>query len=147
MTMPNIATILKEEIARVARKEVRGETQKLKKASNQYRADIATLKRRILALEQQLGRLSRTGASKTMPGASKESSSNLRFSAKGLAAQRKRLELSAAEMATLLGVSAQSIYKWEAGKARPRASQLPAISKMREMGKREVATRLSSRAK
>jgi transcriptional regulator with XRE-family HTH domain len=45
-------------------------------------------------------------------------------------------------MATLLGVSGQSIYKWEAGKARPRASQLPAIAKMREMGKREVAARL-----
>jgi DNA-binding transcriptional regulator YiaG len=140
--MPNIAVILKEEIARVARKEVRGETQKLKKASVQYRADIATLKRRILTLEQQLVRLSKAGVSKALSKTSKDLANNLRFSAKGLATQRKRLKLSAAEMATLLGVSGQSIYKWEAGKARPRASQLPAIAKMREMGKREVAARL-----
>jgi DNA-binding transcriptional regulator YiaG len=145
--MPNIATILKEEIARVARKEVRGETQRLKKSSTHYRADIAALKRRILTLEQQLARLSKGGANKSSPVASKESSANLRFSAKGLATQRKRLELSAAEMASLLGVSAQSIYKWETGKARPRASQLPAIAKMRELGKRAAATRLSALAK
>jgi DNA-binding transcriptional regulator YiaG len=145
--MPNIATILKQEIARVARKEVRGETQKLKKASTQYRTDIANLKRRIQNLEQQLARLSKAGANKVLSNASEDAANNLRFSAKGLATQRQRLKLSAAEMAMLLGVSGQSIYKWEAGKARPRASQLPAIAKMREMGKREATARLSELAK
>ncbi len=55
--MPNIATVLKEEIARVARKETRADTQQLKKASAHYRSDIATLKRRIAALEKLVGRL------------------------------------------------------------------------------------------
>jgi DNA-binding transcriptional regulator YiaG len=145
--MPNIATVLKEEIARVARKEVRGETQKLKKSSNQSRTDIAALKRRILSLEQQIKRLSKAGANKTSPAVSEESASNLRFSAKGLAAQRDRLKLSATEVALLLGVSAQSIYKWEAGKARPRASQLPMISNLRKMGKREATARLAALAR
>ena len=145
--MPNIATVLKEEIARVARKEVRGETQKLKKASTQSRTDIAGLKRRILDLEQQVRRLAKAGASKALPITAKEPASALRFSAKGLAAQRSRLELSATELALLLGVSAQSIYKWEAGKARPRASQLLAISDLRKMGKREATARLASLAK
>jgi DNA-binding transcriptional regulator YiaG len=143
-TMPNIASVLKEEIARVARKEVRGETQQLKKSSTQARTDIAALKRRILSLEQQLKRLAKTGASKGLPTASKEAASHLRFSAKGLAAQRNRLKLSAAEFALLLGVSAQSIYKWEAGKARPRTSQLPMISNLRKMGKREATARLEA---
>jgi hypothetical protein len=40
--VPNIASVLKEEIARVARKEVRSETENLKKASAQYRSEIAT---------------------------------------------------------------------------------------------------------
>jgi DNA-binding transcriptional regulator YiaG len=145
--MPNIATVLKEEIARVARKEVRGETQKLKKASTQSRTDIAALKRRILSLEQQVRQLAKAGANKSLPGTTKEPASTLRFSAKGLAAQRSRLELSATELALLLGVSAQSIYKWEAGKARPRASQLSAISNLRKMGKREATARLASMAR
>ncbi|MDO8755990.1 MAG: hypothetical protein Q7J71_01020, partial [Polaromonas sp.] len=55
--VPNIATVLKAEISRVARKDARAETQPLKKASSQYRSDIAALKRRVLALEKQLSRV------------------------------------------------------------------------------------------
>ncbi|MFO1246562.1 MAG: helix-turn-helix transcriptional regulator [Ramlibacter sp.] len=145
--MPNIAAVLKEEIARVARKELRGDTARFKKASAQYRSDIAALKRRITELEKQLGKLSRqsgkAGAKADAPAAGR---SSLRFSAKGLAAQRKRLGLSAAQVAALLGVSGQSIYKWEDGKARPRASQLPAIASLRTMGKREANARLAALA-
>ena len=50
--MLNIATVLKAEITRVARRQVRGETLRLKKASGQYRTDIAALKRRVAALEK-----------------------------------------------------------------------------------------------
>ena len=52
--MPNIASILRDEISRVARKEVRSETAGLKKAVSAYRAEIAALKRRAQALEQEL---------------------------------------------------------------------------------------------
>lgn len=144
--MPNIASVLKEEIARVARKEVRGETQRLKKASAQYRSDIAALKREVAALRQQLGRLSKVQGKRSQPIAVDEPKSSMRFSAKGFAALRQRLGLSASALATLLGVSGQSVYKWENGKARPRASQLPAIAALRTMGKKEAAVRLAELA-
>ena len=146
--MPNIATVLKEEIARVARKENRGETQKLKKASAQYRSDIAALKRRIQALEQQVKRLGKSTGRKAAAAHQEddEGQSSLRFSAKGLAAQRRRLGLSAAAVATLLGVSGQSVYKWEDGKTRPRASQIAAIATLRKMSKRQAAARLEELA-
>ena len=57
--MPNIASVLKEEVTRLARKEVRAATAALKKAVVAYRADIAELKRRSGALEKQLRRLAR----------------------------------------------------------------------------------------
>jgi transcriptional regulator with XRE-family HTH domain len=41
-------------------------------------------------------------------------------------------------------VSAQSVYHWEQGKSRPRASQLQAIAGLRTLGKRQAAERLSS---
>ena len=44
--MANIASLLKTEISRVARKEVRADTVDLKKALGVYRAEIAALKRR-----------------------------------------------------------------------------------------------------
>ena len=137
--MPNIASVLKGEIARVARKEVRGETRNLKSSSTQYRSDIVALKRRVLALERQLKGLSKAAARKSLAITPVDPASTLRFSAKGLATKRRRLGLSAADMAALLGVSAQSIYKWEEGKARPRTSQLPAIAAVRSMEQRIAA--------
>ncbi len=142
--MPNIATVLKAEISRVARKDLRAETQPLKKASAQYRSDIAALKRRVLALEKQLARLSRSGKQASSATPEQAGKSGLRYSAKGLVAQRKRLGLSATAVAKILNVSVQSIYKWEDGKTRPRASQLPAIASLRKMGKQEAAKRLAA---
>ncbi len=142
--MPNIASILKSEISRVARKEVRGETQGLKKAVTAYRAEIAALKRRTQALEQELRRLGRAAARSAPEPAGAPPARALRFSAKGLAAQRQRLALSAHDCGLLLGASGQSVYKWEDGKARPRAKHLSAIAALRTLGKREAAARLAT---
>jgi DNA-binding transcriptional regulator YiaG len=141
--MPNIASVLKEEIARVARKEVRSDTQPLKKSSASHRSDIAALKRRIAGLEQMVRRLAKQGGAKTAEPDAGPSPAGFRFSASGLMAQRKRLGLSAAEAGKLLGVSDQSVYKWETGKTRPRASQFAAISALRGMSKKQAAARLA----
>jgi DNA-binding transcriptional regulator YiaG len=139
--MANIASLLKSEISRVARKEVRGETASLKKAVSSYRSEIAALKRRALALEAELRRL---GKAKTQPAAAEEPATRAqRFSPKGLASQRKRLGLSALECGLLVGASGQSIYNWEDGKARPRAKHLQALAALRGMGKKDAAARLA----
>ncbi len=141
--MPNIAAVLKDEIARIARKEVRAQTEDFRKTSAQYRAHIAALRRRVDELERQLKRVSKTSARAATPEADEESQGPpRRFSASRLAAQRRKLGLSAADFATLLGVSGQSVYKWEHGEARPRAKQLEAIAALRGIGKREAAQRL-----
>lgn len=145
--MPNLASALKSEIARVARKELRDEIQHLRKASAQYRSDIAALKRRIATLERQVksgSRASRRAADDDE--AEGDGSPKLRFSASRLAGLRTKLGLSAEAMGKLIGVTGQSIYKWEAGKARPRAGQLPAIAAVRKLGKREAAARLEELA-
>lgn len=143
--MPNLAAILKSEIARVARKEVRAETQSLKKAIGNYRSEIAELKRRSHALERELRRIGRAShAARLAPEPAEEAGSQTRFSAKGFASHRKRLGLSAAECAMLIGASALSVYKWENGHSRPRSKFLPAIVAFRALGKREVAARLEA---
>ena len=141
--MSTFANQLKSEIARLAKKEVRAETQALKKASAQYRSEIAALKRRIGGLEAQIKKQSKgVGRVKVVEASEDEGGTALRFRVAGFAALRKKLEISAAEMGKLLGVSAQSVYHWETGKTKPRASQLTAISAIRKMGKREVAAKL-----
>ena len=144
--MSNIASVLKEEIARVARKEIRRETTSLKKAATGHRSQIAALKRQVLELERQLRRISR-GAGSTPTVAANDDSGleGTRFSARSMAAQRRRLGLSAAECGILIGASAQSIYNWEVGKARPRAQHLPAIFALRNLGRRQANEILETR--
>jgi DNA-binding XRE family transcriptional regulator len=145
--MPNIGSLLKEEIARISRKQSRAETEALKKANSHYRSQIAELKRRLQALEQQVNRLSkgggRGGAGAAAPPAGEAGGGRqIRYSAKSLASQRRRLGLSAAALAKLLGVSALSVYKWESGNTRPRQKQIEAIAALRDMGRREAQKRL-----
>lgn len=140
--MPNIASIFKEEISRVARKSVRAETEALKKASTQYRSDIAALKRRLADLERQVKKQARYSKAAPETGAEESQTTGHRFSASGLAKHRQRLGLSAREVGEILGVSALSVYKWEKGQARPRAKQIEAIARLRGMGKREATATL-----
>ena len=144
--MANVASVLKEEMARVARKEVRRETAVLKRASATYRSEIAALKRRALEMERELRRLSKAGAPKAAVTADDSpTSQGSRFSAKSMASQRRRLGLSASECGLLVGASAQSIYNWEEGKARPRAQHLPAIYALRNLGRREANSIVEAR--
>ena len=68
----------------------------------------------------------------------------VRFTAAGLAANRKRLGLSAADFGRLVGTTGQSIYAWEGGSATPRAKNLAAIAELRSLGKKAVAARLAA---
>ncbi|MGB2983538.1 MAG: helix-turn-helix domain-containing protein [Candidatus Bipolaricaulia bacterium] len=145
--MPNIAAVLKDEVTRLARKEARSQTEGLKKASAQYRRDIAALKRKVAELERQVSLIE--GLVLKKPAVSPVSSSavRVRFTPKGLRAQRMRLGLSAASYAQLIGVSPQSIYNWEREITRPRKEQIATLAALRGIGKREAEGRLRQLAK
>lgn len=140
--MPNVASILKEEITRVARKSVRSETETLKKSSSQYRSQIADLKRRVQSVERQLARLSKGNGKVSSSEVEQATEHGFRFRANGFAGHRQRLGLSAAQAAALLGVSGQTIYHWEAGKTKPRANQMPRIDALRKLSKTQAAAAL-----
>jgi DNA-binding transcriptional regulator YiaG len=146
--MPNIATVFKAEITRLARKEVRENSDGLRKAVATQRTEIATLKRRLQELEGMLKKLAKgQSAISVRPGApasSESSGTGLRFRAKGMAANRKRLGLSASDFALLVGTTGQSVYAWEAGKAKPRPEALAAIAALRGIGKLEAEARLAA---
>ena len=145
--MPNIASFLKAEISRVARKEVRAEIETLKKASVTYRSSIADLRRQVSALEKELRRVLKGASHPATAPPDDESAAGTRrrFSATRLAAHRAKLGLSAATYGQLVGVSGQTIYHWEQGKARPRAAQLESLAAARDLGIRDIAGRLAAR--
>lgn len=141
--MSELGAVLKNEITRLARKEIRTQVEPLKKANSAYRRDIAELKRQIAQLARQAKVTVRS--TRAAPAAETDGeSTNTRFVAKGLRSLRTRLGLSAGDFGTLAGVSGQSIYNWESGKAVPRKSQLASLAALRSLGKREAAARLEA---
>ncbi len=141
--MPNLAATIKEEIRRLARKEIRAQIGATRKAAALHRREIARLKRLLQAQEKKIARLaSQERSSDEKANGKEEALQGLRFSPRSVRAQRRRLKLSAQEFGKLVGVSAQTVYHWEQGKGRPRAAQFAALIAVRGIGRREARSRL-----
>ena len=140
--MADLAGAIKEEIRRLAKKEIKSETTATKQAVAQYRRDIASLKRKVHDQERKLMFLEGRERKRLEKPAAEATTEGVRFSARSVKSQRDRLGLSAADYALLVGVSPLTIYNWEKGKSRPRAEQLAALVALRGIGKREAVRRL-----
>jgi DNA-binding transcriptional regulator YiaG len=140
--MPNIAAALKQEMSRIARKEIKAQTEPLRKANAQYRRDVAQLKRQATDLSRQLAYLEQQERRRASATPSQVDIEGKRFSRRGLKTHREKLGVSAAEYAKLVGVTAQSVYNWEQGRAKPAAEQLASLLAIRGLGKREALKRL-----
>ena len=141
--MPNIAAVLKEEIRRLAKKEIKAQVGKTQKAAAQYRRDIAMLKRLLGQQDKAIKLLKKQTQQQGQPQAEEEPLDGVRFSARSVKAQRQRLGLSAADYGKLVGVSGLTIYNWEHDKSRPRKAQLAALVAVRGIGKREALLKLA----
>lgn len=141
--MADIAGAIKEEIRRLAKKEIKAQTGKTKQAVAQYRREIASLKRQVQEQDKKIDFLEKQERKRVeQPQADEEAVEGVRYSARSVAAQRERLGFSAADYAKLVGVSPLTIYNWEKGKSRPRQEQLAALVAVRGIGKREALRRL-----
>lgn len=147
--MPDFAQALKQEIARIARKEVREDIAALRRASTAYRSEIASLKRKVKELSSQLHSVKKASA-RAAPVAgvepvAKRPGRKRAFNAERLKAKRLSLGLSQAQMAQLLGISSLSQWKWESGQVTPRASMLGQYFEVMSMGKREAMKQLDTK--
>jgi len=138
--MSNFGKLLKDEVTRISRREVRAQTESLRKSSSGYRHQIAELKRAIGQLQREITALGRAGKAKAPTAANPKPT---RFVAKGLISLRARLGLSAGDFGALAGVSGQSIYNWEQGKSVPGKESRSVLVGLRALGKREANARLA----
>lgn len=142
--MPNIAGVLKEEICRLAKKEIRAEVGSTKQAVARYRGEIAKLKRQLGQQEREIKLLKKHQGKHAQPQPADDELENVRYSARSVKSQRSRLGLSAADYGKLVGVSGITIYSWEHGTSRPRKAQLVALIAIRGIGKTEALDKLAA---
>ena len=147
--MPNVASVLKEEIIRLSRSEIKKEVDPLKKRIQDLKQTIAQQKKQIATLGKASSQAAK-GAEKAPDVAlpiTEEKSSSARITIASIKAQRKRLKLSQREMGLVVEVSTMTIMRWEQGKASPRGKNRDAFLALRGMGRRSVKKRLEELAK
>jgi DNA-binding transcriptional regulator YiaG len=143
--MPNIAKVLKDEMARIARREANTIVAPARKPAVGLKRTAADLKRKVAALEKEVRSLQRTVASfRPAPQAADAGVDKARLTAKGMRSLRRRLRLSGQEFARLVGVTGQAVYAWEKGSGplKVRAKTRAAIVAIRGIGAREAKRRL-----
>lgn len=144
--MPNIGTVLKDEIRRLAKKEIRIATSGLRKNNARLKRTIVEHKRRLAALERANRTLTRAAEAKLKeaPTAAAAEVKKARFGSRAVRGLRKRLKLSQADFAKLLGVSTGTVSLWEKedGSLSLKPRTKAALVGARKMGVREARRRL-----
>lgn len=145
--MPNIAVVLKDEITRLTRKELRLQVDPMRKQLVAQRKTISALKQEVDGLRRELSKLGK-GASKRAAVAADPGQDGVkaRYSADGLRKLRERLGLSREAFAPLLGASAQAVYNWEQTDVRPRQEYIDKIALLRRLSKPQVQALLEQHA-
>ena len=139
--MPNLATILKDEIGRLARKEARAVCGPIQDQVRDLKKTVRQQRDLISRLEKQIGQLKAVSAKpseKILSAPDVGQSAQIRLSGSSIKKHRKRLKLSQTELGQLLNVSTNTIVRWEAGTSKPRESYRPGFAQLRTMGVREV---------
>lgn len=137
--MPNIASLLKDEIIRLTRKEFRQQVEPLKKQILAQRKQLTSLKQEVETLRRGVKAASK-GSRQADPVKKDPNApaAAIRYSAAGLRKLRERLGLSRDAFAPLLGASSQAIYNWEQTDTRPRQEFLEKIAALRGLSKKQV---------
>lgn len=145
--MPNIAKVLKEEIRRISRSEIKAETASLRKDNARLKRDVAALKRETTKLQKNIELLrsefSRT-AETVIPD--QEELRKMRITGKMIKKLRDRLKLTQTEFGQLMGVSGQSVYQWEHkdGAIRLRDTTRVALQRVRQLSPAQAREELDA---
>lgn len=145
--MPDVARVLREEVQRLARRQVKAALTPVKRDNVRLKKSVADIRRELTVLTRStrelLARVTPVVAARETEVATHKAAT-LRPTSKGLARLRGQLGLTQVEFGSLLGVSGQAVLNWEGkgGRVRMRAGNLEALAGIQKIGKREARRRL-----
>ena len=130
--MAKLEEVFRQEICRLARKEIRTALEPLVQQVRELRRQVAQL---------QKGAPAAVEVDVPEPidlEANPDEVSKARFSAGLIKKLRRRLNITQVELATLLGTSATTVAFWEQGRNRPTDSSQTKLVALRKLGRRDV---------
>ena len=137
--MGKVETIIKSEIVRLAKREMKQSFVPLNRQVRSLKATISQLRRTVQGLQRQAAQQEKmTGGERLSLEASPEEMKKARFSPRLIKSLRKKLGVTQKEMALLAGVTVGAIFQWEKGIFEPRGEKKKALVALRKLGRREA---------
>lgn len=142
--MANFAEPLKNEIVRLARKEVAKSQKDIKKASASIRKENSELKNRVKILEKIVASLQKLVGPQTENTPVVKDAKAVKIQPRSITTLRKKHALSVLKMAQLLKITNKSLDRWEKGIGTPQADSKKKILAFKKLSKVEVRKMLQA---
>ena len=130
--MPDIKTVLREMVIRLARQEANAKVRPLGKKIIELRESCRSQKKLIVELQEKVLKISgNIKPEEKMLTVSPEAMGKTRLFPALIVALRKRLNLSGRQFAKLVGANRHTVSSWESGKSKPLAASKAKIIALR----------------
>jgi DNA-binding transcriptional regulator YiaG len=137
--MARFETIIKSEIVRLARREVRKISVPLGRDVRSLKGTVSQLRKAVLTLQRITSQQQKQLEKGEMPlQAAPEEVKVSRFSPRLIRSLRGHLGITQKELALLTGVTVGAVHLWESGQFKPSEKKKAVIVALRKLGRREV---------
>ena len=143
--MAKIERVIKSEIMRLAKRQVKTAFMPLKREVRQMSVKLSGLSKGIASLNRLTKELRLEEATPTME-ATPEEVKSARITPGRISGLRKKLNLSQRKLGILTGASLSAVLAWEKGKFSPKGDKRAALVALRKMKKRDVKRMLEQKA-
>ncbi len=136
--MGKVEAIIKSEIIRLAKREMRRVATPLKKEVWALKSTVSQLRKTVFNLERFVSLQRKEWEKKPPLQAPPEEVETSRLSPKLIRSLRRRLGLSQRDLARLAGVTPLAVYQWESGVFKPAKEKKSVLVALRKLGRREA---------
>jgi DNA-binding transcriptional regulator YiaG len=137
--MSKLDTIIKSEIVRLAKREVRKISVPLGRDVRSLKSTASRLRKAVLALQRMTASQQKELEKRKMPlEASPEEVNVSRFSPRLIRSLRRHLGITQKELSVLTGVTVGAVHQWESGQFKPSMKKKAAMVGLRKLGRREI---------
>jgi DNA-binding transcriptional regulator YiaG len=143
--MGKLESIIKSEIQRLAKHEVRSTFRPLRKEVWGMKLKLSNLLKRFTVLDRLAKEIVKTKSTEPKLEASPEEVKASRLTPERISNLRKKLGISQRELGVLVGATIGAVLSWEKGKFRPRGEKKVALVALRKLRKRDVRKLLAEK--
>ena len=143
--MGKLEGIIKDEIIRLAKREMRMKFVPLRRDVRSLKITASQLRKSVLGLQRVVSQQERQMGPKPVPEVTPEDMKKARFSPRLIKSLRKHLGVSQREMAKLAGVTAGAVFQWEKGKFEPKDDKKKVLVGLRKLGRQNARKLLAEK--